>query len=82
MHAGHLCEDALAHNGLVGGHGNAAVTLDEAADVEEFALVDVRDDVEVVVQNGLHAGQRCVAGALAQAVDGGVDALAAAEHGR
>ena len=80
MNAGHLCEHAFAHNRFVGRHGNAAVALHEARYAEQLALIDPCGDVEVVVQNSLHARQRCVAGSFSESVHSRVNALEAAEH--
>ena len=47
----------------------------------QTALVDTRHGVEVVFQDGLHAGQWGIASSLTQSVDGGVQAAATAQHG-
>ena len=56
MDARHLREDMFADDGLVGGHGDAAETLDHARDVVELVLVDVCLSVELVFQNDLYGG--------------------------
>ena len=80
MHPGHLREYAVAHDGLVGCDGNATILLYEPADVIEFVLVDVGACLELVFQNGLHTGQRCVATPLSQSVNRDMQALGATKH--
>ena len=80
MYACHLREDVFADDRFIGGDGDAGVRLHHAAHLVQTALVDTRHGVEVVFQDGLHAGQRGVAGTFAQAVDGGVQSSATAQH--
>ena len=81
VHARHLGEDVLADNGLVRGNDNAAIRLDDAADIVQAALIDARHGLEMVFQDGLHGGQRGIAGPLSQPVDGGVQSPAPAQDG-
>ena len=81
MHACHLGEDVLADDGLVGWDGYAGVGLDEAAGCVELLLVDVGPCAEMVLQDGLDAGEGCVAGPLSQPVDGGMQSFGPAEDG-
>ena len=81
MYAGHLREDALADDGLVWGNGYAGIALYDTADFVQLVLADIRRCTEMVLEYGLHARERCIAGTFAQAVDGGVDASASAEDG-
>ena len=64
MDARHLGENVLAHDGLVGRDDHAAVRLHHAAHVVQAALVDARHCLEVIFQDGLHRGERCVPGPL------------------
>ena len=81
MDTRHLCEDAAAYNGFVGRNGNAAIALHQMAHLVQFLLVDVSYGIEVVLQDGLHTGQRCIAGPLTQSVDSSVQSPAATEYG-
>ena len=56
MDARHLREDMLANDGLVGGYGDAAETLDHARDVVELVFVDVGLGMELVFQDNLYRG--------------------------
>ena len=75
MDACHLGEHVVADDGLVGGHGDAAVTLHETRDVVEFVLDDIRLRMELVLEDHLHARQRGVAATLTETVDRDVKSL-------
>lgn len=55
MHTGHLRKHILAHYGLIGRNGYAGITLDQAADGIELALVDVGLGMKLVFQYHLNA---------------------------
>ena len=60
----HLGKDVLADDGLVGGDGDAAEAFDHAREVVQLALDDVGLGVELVLEDGLYAGQRGIATSL------------------
>ena len=78
MYAGHLREDVIADDGLVGSHGYAAVAFHHTADGVEFVLNDAGAGVELVLQNNLDARQRRIAAALTQPVDRHVESTCTA----
>ena len=80
MDASDLRKHILAHDGLVGSHRNAAEALDHARDVVQLTLDDVGLCMELVLQNGLHRGQRGIAATFAQSVDGDVQSAGSTEH--
>lgn len=57
------------------------LSLYQARHFVEPALINARVGMELVAQNGLHTGQRCVSCPFAQAVHAGVDARSTAQHG-
>ena len=81
MHARHLRKHVFAHNRLVGRDNDARIRLYHTAHIIETTLVDIGDSAEMVFQDGLHAGKRGIPGTFAQTVNGGVQALAATQHG-
>ena len=81
MHARHLRKHILAHNRFIGGNHDARIRLHHAAHIIQAVLVYVGNSTEMVFQDSLHAGKRCVARTFAQAVDGGVQTLAATQYG-
>ena len=47
----------------------------------ELLLINMRHRLEMVLQDGLHTGQRGVSGPLTQTIDGGMQALATTQYG-
>ena len=81
MDASHLRKHIVADDGLVGGHSNAAVTLNHTADGIQLVLDDAGTCVELVFQDDLHAGERGVATTFAKPVDGDVETMGTAIDG-
>ena len=81
MHPCHLRKHILTHDGLVGRNHHPRVRLHHPAHIVQPALVDVRNRIEMVLQDGLHTRQRRIAGPFTQSVDGGVQSLHTAQHG-
>ncbi len=80
MNASNLRKHALAGNGFVWRNSNTAVTLHESRHLAQTTLVNMREDMKVVVQDGLYASKRRVSCSLTQAVDTCMDAPASCSN--
>ena len=81
MHTGHLRKHVLTDDGLIGSHGDAAVTLHQARHIVEFVLLDAGLGMEMVFQDDLHTAERCISATLAESVHGDVQSATATQHG-
>ena len=74
-------EYVLAHDGLVGSHGNARIALYESAHLAQTVLADACVKMELVLEYGLHTRKRSVAAALAKTVYRYVESACTIAHG-
>ena len=68
MHTSHLGKHIVADNRLVRRNGYTAIALHHSRDIVQLILTDVGASIELVLQNHLNTGERCIATSLAQPV--------------
>ena len=81
MYSRYLREHIFTYNRFIGGYSDARIRFNHPADFIQTAFVNVSDSIEMVFQNSLHTGQRCITGTFAQTVDRSMKSLRTTQHG-
>ena len=81
MYPRYLREHIFTYNRFIGGYGNTGIRFNHPADFIQTTFVNVSDSIEMIFQNSLHTGQRCITGTFAQTVDRSMKSLRTTQHG-